>query len=68
LEEEDEQPAILRRLPSSGMLRRVAPVGTDDSEESIASILTMKIIGELEANLGVTNNRSTQLASVVSCY
>jgi hypothetical protein len=33
---------------SSEMLRRVALVRTDDSEESIASIFRVKIISELE--------------------
>jgi hypothetical protein len=42
----------------SGMLRRVALVGTDVSEECIASIIRVTRIGELET-LAVTSNRST---------
>jgi hypothetical protein len=34
-------------MPSSGMLRRMALVRTDDSEERIASINMVKRIGEL---------------------
>jgi hypothetical protein len=44
---------------SSGMLRRVALVRTDVSEECIASIIRVIKIGELETTLEVTNNRST---------
>jgi hypothetical protein len=47
------------RMPSSGMLRRVALVRTDVSEEHIASIITVTIIGELGTMLAATNNRST---------
>jgi hypothetical protein len=36
------------RMPSSGMLRRVAPVRTDVSEERVASIIGVTRIGELE--------------------
>jgi hypothetical protein len=45
-------------MPSSGMLRRVALVRTDISEERIASIFRMTRIGELGILAG-TSNRST---------
>jgi hypothetical protein len=41
------------------MLRRVALVRTDVSEESIASIIRMESIGELGTTLAITSNRST---------
>jgi hypothetical protein len=41
------------------MLRRVALVRTDVSEEGSASIITVKRIGELGITLAVTSNRST---------
>jgi hypothetical protein len=55
-------------MPSFGMLRRVAPVRTEVSEERIISIIRVIKIGELRTTLAVTNNRSTVLqpASVVS--
>jgi hypothetical protein len=40
------------------MLRRLALIGTDISEESIASIIKVTRIGEL-GTLAVTNNRRT---------
>jgi hypothetical protein len=43
----------------SGMLRRVALVKTDISEELRASIIRVKIIGELGTMLARTSNRST---------
>jgi hypothetical protein len=46
-------------MPSFGMLRRVILVRTDDSEESIASIIRVTRIGELGTTLALTNNRST---------
>jgi hypothetical protein len=46
-------------MPYYGMLRRMAFVRTDVSEEGIASIITVKRIGELETTLAVTINRST---------
>jgi hypothetical protein len=46
-------------MPSSGTLRRVALVGTDVSEEYIASIFRVTRIGEQGTALAVTNNRST---------
>jgi hypothetical protein len=41
-------------MPSSGMLRRVAPVRTDDSEELGASIVRVTRIGDLGRRLAVT--------------
>jgi hypothetical protein len=41
------------------MLRRVALVRTDGSEERIASIISVKRIDELVITLAVTSNRST---------
>jgi hypothetical protein len=46
-------------MPCSGMLRRVALVRTDISEESTASIITLIRIGELGTTLAITSNRST---------
>jgi hypothetical protein len=46
-----------RRMASSGMLRRVALVKTDVSEELSASIIRVTRIGELETTLAVTSNR-----------
>jgi predicted hotdog family 3-hydroxylacyl-ACP dehydratase len=43
----------------SGMLRRVAPVRTDVSEELSASIIRVTRIGELGTMLAVTSNRHT---------
>jgi hypothetical protein len=41
------------------MLRSVALVGTDVSEELIASIIRVKRINELGTTLAVTSNRCT---------
>jgi hypothetical protein len=41
------------------MLRRVAPVRADVSEELSASIIRVTIIGELGTTLGVISNRCT---------
>jgi hypothetical protein len=49
----------LWRIPSSGMLRRVAFVRTDVSEERRASIIRVIRIGELGRTLAVTSNRHT---------
>jgi hypothetical protein len=51
-------------MSSSGMLRRVALVGTDVSEGCIAFIITVTRIGELGTTLAATSNRRT-LRSVV---
>jgi hypothetical protein len=46
-------------MVSSVMLRRVALVGTDDSEELSASFIRVTRIGELGKTLAVTSNRHT---------
>jgi 3-polyprenyl-4-hydroxybenzoate decarboxylase len=46
-------------MPSFLMLRRVALVRTDVSEELNASIIRVTRIGELETTLAVTSNRRT---------
>jgi hypothetical protein len=46
-------------MMSSGMLRRVALVITDVSEEHNASFIRVTRIGELGTTLDVTNNRRT---------
>jgi hypothetical protein len=48
-------------MQSSGMLRRVALVRTDLSEELSASIIRVTTIGELGTMLTVTSNRRTLL-------
>jgi hypothetical protein len=58
-------------MPSSGMLRRVALVKTDVSEELSAFIIRVTRICELGTTLAVTSNRrtlciSSQRASVAS--
>jgi hypothetical protein len=45
------------RMPSSGMLRHVALVRTDVSEELGTSTIRMTKIGELGATLAITSNR-----------
>jgi hypothetical protein len=44
-------------MVSSGMLRRVAIVRTDVTEELSASFIRVTRIGELGTTLAVTNNR-----------
>jgi uncharacterized protein (DUF2384 family) len=46
-------------MSSSGMLRRVALVRTDLSEEPSASIIRVTRIGELGTTLAVRSNRRT---------
>jgi hypothetical protein len=53
-------------MASSGMLRLVALVRTDVSEELNASIIRVTRIGELGTTLAVTSNRRTLRASVAS--
>jgi hypothetical protein len=48
---------IIRRMASSGMLRRVALVRTDVSEEVSAPFIRVTGIGELGTTLAVTSNR-----------
>jgi hypothetical protein len=51
-------------MVSSGMLRRVALVRTNVSEELSSSFITVTRIGELGTTLAVTSNRRTQSPSV----
>jgi hypothetical protein len=53
-------------MASSGILRRVALVGTDVSEDLSASFNRVTRIGELGTTLAVTSNRHRLLASVAS--
>jgi hypothetical protein len=53
-------------MVSSGMLRRVALVRTDASEERSASFIRVTRVGELGIALAVTSNRRTPHASIVS--
>jgi hypothetical protein len=46
-------------MVSSGVLRRVAFVRTDVSEEISANFIRVTRIGELETSLAVTSNRRT---------
>jgi hypothetical protein len=47
-------------MPSSGMLRRVALVRTDVSEELSSFFIRATRIGEIGITLAVTSNRRTQ--------
>jgi hypothetical protein len=49
----NEMNVLLRRMASSGMLRRVVLVRTDVSEELRASIIRVTRIGELGTTLAV---------------
>jgi hypothetical protein len=51
-------------MMSSGMIRRVALVRTDVSEEHIASFIKEIRIGEIGATLDITSNRQTLRSSV----
>jgi hypothetical protein len=53
-------------MASSGMLRRVALVRTDVSEESSASFIKVRRIGEIRTTLAVTNNRRKQCRLLVT--
>jgi hypothetical protein len=55
-------------MVSSGMLRRVALVTTDVSEEVSASFIRVTRICELGTTLAVTNNRRTLLRASVASY
>jgi hypothetical protein len=50
-------------MVSSGMLRRVALVITDVSEEHSASLIRVTRIDELGTTLAATSNRRTQSCS-----
>jgi hypothetical protein len=54
-------------MPFSGMLRHVAFIRTDVSEELNASIIMVTRIGELGTTVAVTSNRRT-LAFLRSVY
>jgi hypothetical protein len=53
-------------MASSGMLRRVALVTNNVSEQLSASFIGVTRIGELGTTLAVTSNRRTLRASVAS--
>jgi hypothetical protein len=53
-------------MASSGMLRLLAPVRTDVSEELSTSFIRVTRIGELGTTLAVTSDRRTQRATVAS--
>jgi hypothetical protein len=55
-------------MASSGMLRRVALVRTDVSEELSMSIIKVTRIGELGTTVAVTSNRRTLRRNTNSWY
>jgi hypothetical protein len=55
-------------MESSGMLRRVAHVRADVSEELSASIIRVTRTGELGTTLAVTSNRLTLRSASVASY
>jgi hypothetical protein len=57
---------LILRMAFSGMLRRVALVRTEVSEELSVSIIRATRISMLGTTLALTRNRITQHASVVS--
>jgi hypothetical protein len=57
---------IMRRIASSGMLRRVALVRTDVSEQLSASFIRVTRIGELRTTLAVTSSRRTKRRLLVT--
>jgi hypothetical protein len=54
-------------MVSCGMLRRVALVRTDVSEEPSASFIRVTRIGEIVTTLAATSNRRMQRELVASC-
>jgi hypothetical protein len=56
---ESQKMSIYRRMVSSGLLRRVALVRTDVSEERGASFIRVTTIGELGKTQAATSNRHT---------
>jgi hypothetical protein len=54
-------------MASSGMLRRVALVRTDGSEERIASIIRATSIGELGTTLAVSSNPEDGILHSETC-
>jgi hypothetical protein len=61
-----EKLTLLSRMVSSWMLRRVALVRTDVTEELSASFISVTRIGELGTTLAVTSNRRGLRASKAS--
>jgi hypothetical protein len=62
---------IIRRMPSSGMLRHVALVINDISEdcrELSTSIITVTTIGKLRTTLTVTSNQFCHYLSLMQLY
>jgi hypothetical protein len=55
-------------MASLGMLRRVALVKTDVSEELSASFIRVTRIDELRTTLAVTSNRSKLRRNTVGAY
>jgi hypothetical protein len=53
-------------MASSGMLRRVALIITDVSEELSASFIRLTRIGELGTTLAVTRNRNSMRLLLVT--
>jgi hypothetical protein len=53
-------------MPSAGMLRRVALVRTEFSEERCASIIRVRRIGEIGTTLAATSNRRTLRRNTMS--
>jgi hypothetical protein len=59
--------AVVMKIASYEMLRRVAIVRTDVSEEIGASIIRLTRIGEIETTLAVTINRRTMRSNTMAC-
>jgi DNA-binding TFAR19-related protein (PDSD5 family) len=57
---------LILTMATSGMLRHVALVRTDVSEDLSASFIRVIRIGEIRTTLAVTGNRRMQRASVAS--